>query len=296
MAMVKDECDVIEDFVRVNARYAQRLYIVDNGSEDGTLAILANLVQEGLPLSVYQHNSAHFQQKLVLNSLLRQMMAEAPYRYVVALDADEFITETADELIAAFDQVPENCVPYLPWRNYFPVEATGAGVSRRFVHRPGAGADVYKVVVPGRLAALGEISEGNHLFSSEGRVLPGVALPVVIRHVPVRSAEQIIAKALVGSHRLAVKPGRAPGEGYHWDQIAEFIRARNYQLGLQDLEAIACAYPAITPADQLAGDAADCVPLAIEGVERRYDHLCRGGTVLRLDAYIKKLTEQLIKQ
>ena len=291
--MVKDECDVIEDFVRRNARFAQKLYVIDNGSEDGTLAILANLMQEGLPLAVYQYNATHFQQKLAINSLLGQVMAEADYSWVVPLDADEFITHSAGDLLALLDQAPPGQVCYLPWRNYFPI-AEGAGLARRFVHVANEGAEVYKVIVPGNLILKGEISEGNHIFTIDGNAVPGVRLPAVIQHLPVRSAEQIVAKALIGSYRLALKPNRHPDEGKHWDDIAEYIRKHDYRLGLQDLQSIAYMYPAIVSTEQLPANLETAMSFDTEDLPLKYGQLAHGGVIQRLDSYLKIVTQNFL--
>ena len=50
VAMVRNEADVIEAFVRHNLCVLDGLAIVDHGSFDGTAEILANLRREGLPL------------------------------------------------------------------------------------------------------------------------------------------------------------------------------------------------------------------------------------------------------
>jgi hypothetical protein len=50
VTILRDECDVVEAFVRHNAALLNRLYIVDNCSSDATPEILRRLAAEGLPL------------------------------------------------------------------------------------------------------------------------------------------------------------------------------------------------------------------------------------------------------
>ena len=57
VAMVRDEADVIELFVRINARSVDHLYLIDHDSRDTTRELLMRLRSEGLPLSLLEENS-----------------------------------------------------------------------------------------------------------------------------------------------------------------------------------------------------------------------------------------------
>ena len=52
VAMVRNEADIVEAFVRHNLTQVDALTVVDHGSTDGTSEILAALVAEGLPLAL----------------------------------------------------------------------------------------------------------------------------------------------------------------------------------------------------------------------------------------------------
>ena len=65
VAMVRDEADVIEAFVRHTLSVLDGLAIVDHGSLDGTSDILASLAAEGLPLFVTKAAEPGFFQELV---------------------------------------------------------------------------------------------------------------------------------------------------------------------------------------------------------------------------------------
>jgi hypothetical protein len=64
-AMVRNEADIIEAFVRHNVRVLDGLAIVDHGSFDGTSEILAALVAEGLPVSMVRDESTGQDQSVV---------------------------------------------------------------------------------------------------------------------------------------------------------------------------------------------------------------------------------------
>ena len=50
VSIVRSECDIIEPFVRHNATFFDRLYILDHRSTDTTPDILRRLADDGLPL------------------------------------------------------------------------------------------------------------------------------------------------------------------------------------------------------------------------------------------------------
>ena len=66
VAMVRDEADVIEAFVRHNLNFLDGLAIIDHCSVDGTAEILKKLQSEGLPLRIVRNpDPAYFQSRLM---------------------------------------------------------------------------------------------------------------------------------------------------------------------------------------------------------------------------------------
>ena len=91
IAVVKNEADVIEPFVRHNLGFMDALFIADNNSVDGTREILVQLQQEGLPIVLFDDPIVgHFQAEKV-TAMYRQIVPEFKPRFVFLLDADEFI-------------------------------------------------------------------------------------------------------------------------------------------------------------------------------------------------------------
>ena len=60
VAMVRNEADIIEAFVRHNLTILDALVVVDHASLDGTSEILTLLQREGLPLRVMRDASPGF--------------------------------------------------------------------------------------------------------------------------------------------------------------------------------------------------------------------------------------------
>jgi hypothetical protein len=70
-AIVRNEADIIEAFVRHNLTLVDRLAIIDHGSFDGTESVLAALVKDGLPLTVFRDDTVAFLQSEKLTPLVR---------------------------------------------------------------------------------------------------------------------------------------------------------------------------------------------------------------------------------
>ena len=60
VSIVRSECDIIESFVRHNAAFFDRLYILDHRSTDTTPDILRKLADEGLPLALSRESYGIF--------------------------------------------------------------------------------------------------------------------------------------------------------------------------------------------------------------------------------------------
>jgi glycosyltransferase involved in cell wall biosynthesis len=91
VSVIKDECDIIELFIRLNAQFVDHHYIVDDGSSDATLEILSRLKAEGYPLSVRSSVAAEHAQRIQATAAMRQALKTAHYDWWLNLDADEFL-------------------------------------------------------------------------------------------------------------------------------------------------------------------------------------------------------------
>ena len=123
-------------------------------------------------------------------------------------------------------------------------------------------------------------------FASIKRTLRYYFADRKLGHFPVRHADQVVAKALVGNHKLSIKTNRLQGEGYHWDQLAERLRANGFALPLEELQRIAAAYPLI----QHAADAPPPLgePSDLPDITLRYP-VARTSALARLDAFVLEL-------
>lgn len=296
----KNEADIIEAFVRLNAKVCDAFFFADD-STDGTPAILDRLAGEGytihrLPRLVHQgeHNQPRTSQ-LHLTHVADVMSPD----WIFFLDADEIIV--AEDKARLVDEIRGlDPASYLaaPWRTYVPASseyfAAESPLSECFAPREEAGPVYTKVSIPGRLARVVSATAGNHgVTSLVGAPLTEVrARSYFLAHFPVRSSEQIVVKNLIATHNLAARPNAFSGEGSHVRPVLDAIRQRGYRLSLDDLRAIAGGYalaaPAAAPRETLAPvrDPRFACPWT-------YRDLARIDVVARLDAELERYAADL---
>jgi len=80
VAMVRNEEDIVEAFVRHNLSVLDGMIVVDHGSADRTLAVLNALCAERLPLVVLRSDAAGYLQAEITTTAARDAFARARAR------------------------------------------------------------------------------------------------------------------------------------------------------------------------------------------------------------------------
>lgn len=235
IAMVKNEQDIIEPFVRHHIAVVDRLFVVDNGSVDDTRRLLASLREEFPNLTVLDDVTFGYTQSEKMTALLRRCQSAFPADYVLPLDADEFLDAPGREfLLGELEKIPRGGFGLLPWSTFVLTPSLASAPAadpmetmtwRRRAEAP----QYYKAVLRldrGPADAI-VIEQGNHSARSVGgNPLPSVLLPGLrLCHFPVRSRDQLIAKCVVGwMAYLAFDPHAAQrGQGLQWQVNFERI-------------------------------------------------------------------------
>jgi Glycosyl transferase family 2 len=234
---VRNECDIIESFVRHNAAFCDRLYILDHRSTDTTTKILRKLADEGLPLALSYDDEAIFYQGPTMTRLIKGAMADRDWDFVLPLDADEFFcAPNRSALEAALSGLDENTIGLWDLVNYIPTandDTAEKDVLRRIVHRtrtlPDISCKIGKVSIPGAVIKQPGFSldEGHHGVSVDGqpiaeRRLDGLALA----HFPVRSAEQFIMRAILCRLSWSARSDYNPSWGWHYATFVDQLKAK----------------------------------------------------------------------
>ena len=255
VSVVKNESDIIESFIRYNARFLDHMFVIDNGSTDTTPEILRRLGDEWPGLKWRIENSAGHQQERIMTMAIQELRTWLEFDFAFTLDADEFILCSGrPELERELATIPALSLGQMPWKTYVPTPADDWSVIdpiRRIVNRRDREPIQFcKVVVRFDVASDANffLDAGNHSASIAGKAVPQRKLDYVsLAHFPLRSIEQLSSKALLGDWALSAKIGRAATEGWHWKRMAEKVVA-NMQLSLDDLRDTAAAYASPEPA------------------------------------------------
>ncbi|MEM7202244.1 MAG: glycosyltransferase family 2 protein [Planctomycetota bacterium] len=231
VSLVKNEQDIIESFVRHNLQFLDAMVVVDNQSADATREILVALAREGLPVIVTDDPIQAYHQQLKTSRVARAVAQQFAPDYLCILDADEFLmAPSRDAFEAALSTIPYAGQGMVTWRQYVlpPTPApTGELEPMRLVrHRlRDQRQEWYKCIlsVPGLDLDRLRIVQGNHGATyGAGEQPPDVRLDgIALAHIPVRSAEQLTAKVVVGRMAYyALAPHCSElRAGSHWDKI-----------------------------------------------------------------------------
>jgi hypothetical protein len=255
-AMVRNEADVIEAFVRHNLTAVDGLAILEHGSTDGTAAILQSLVREGLPVFLSTEDRPQFSQWQQMTWLVRDIMARERPDFVFALDADEFLNVKSRALLeTALSAIPDGMHGVIEWRTYVPVFSESLGIlaalrsSRRVTSLP---VTEHKAVVSTR-AFLADnsavLSNGNH-YVARTNTLGGPTATraaklradvVTLAHVPIRSVSQYTSKFAVNWLSMLATGPVPEKQAVHWREAFARLR-RGERPAESELELTAANY------------------------------------------------------
>jgi len=273
VAIVRNEADIVEAFVRHNLTVVDRLVVVDHGSFDGTSEILAALVREGLPLTVAADERVGFFQPEVLTPLARDLLRHDSADFVFMLDADEFLkTPSRRVLERTLARAPQGMHALVPWVTYIPEFEGAAGAEdplaplRSAKRLPVERKPQHKVAVARSFleTPAAFVAMGNH------RVLPSDETPdapcpharlpqeaAAVAHVPVRSAAQLTAKIAIGWLAYLSSGRNNPALSFHWGEAyAKLAAGRRFSPS--DLVAMAANY-SVPESEWVASDRATWV-------------------------------------
>jgi predicted O-methyltransferase YrrM len=228
ITMVKNEIDIIEIFIRYNLNFLDKMMILDNGSTDGTLEIILELIREGLPIDLaFDHNPAYIQAEII-TSLMYNTIEKYNPDFILPLDADEFIATYKNvdikKTIAGF---PEDSLTYLSWITYVPTVKDNldeTNILRRISHRRSVQHNYdEKVLIPTALAKKQKvmIKQGSHdLKKIDGVTWKKNSIETLsLAHYPVRSVDQMKSKYLVGWLANLARPEQVLFDWYYYYNI-----------------------------------------------------------------------------
>ena len=241
----KNECDVVESFIRHNSRFCDHFCLIDE-SKDATRDILQNLRSEGFSIDIFNPGTSDYQQEGLINACLDAVRQSRQFDWAVFLDADEILPDvTRPEFEALLAGVPARTCAALGWQTYVPLSLDyfthEDPLVTNFRPRSTEPRQWFKVMVPASLFADARVAAGNHraYLRANGETCATVNLPLRLAHFPVRSIEQISLKNILACHTLTMKRNRKPGEGSHVYMTLNDLRRANFAPGYEQLRDIA---------------------------------------------------------
>jgi glycosyltransferase involved in cell wall biosynthesis len=300
VTMVKNECDIIELFIKINSRVFDFIHVLDHMSDDGTSEIVKRMQDRNYPIKYSLLSDTGFQQSAVITQAVNEIAAQDDFDYIMPLDADEFLSSNLPGYHP--NEVIRSCITkaqfgLIPMFNYYPIknefQKSYAPLYENFVKRKHEPNLFHKVIVGNEFAKGCRVFEGNHSANNPSLDIKPVFLPLSVQHVPVRSAAQITRKALLGDHALNLKQNKWKGEGFHWTRIAETIRKKDFDLTDDDLSKIARNYMLFNDNLDLEDFAPGAPKIGRPSDTIEFKDLAVINPLKSLDAYIAKLVTLL---
>ena len=308
VAMVRNEADIVEAFVRHNLSKLDGLLVIDHGSADATLDILNAMCRERMRLVVMRNEAVGYLQQAVMTQAVRHAFASTRADFVFPLDADEFLkVASRGELERALASIPPRTHGLLRWPTYVPDLARPAldiVAALRGALRASNDRNVLTKAIVGRSfaqAADEVLSSGNHWVQghpdAKERGMRRHALVnervAALAHVPIRSIEQFVAKVAIKklgrlAARIDWKADAASQVAYEQLRAGEAIdagaltlAAYNWSIArgswrdVADLAPVADPFLAPIVLRHTPPAAADALPLVVSAVEKLVRRLVR---------------------
>ncbi|MBD5095495.1 MAG: glycosyltransferase [Lachnospiraceae bacterium] len=238
IGVIKNAADVIETCIRGNSWLIDQFVFLDNMSTDRTVEILQALQAEGFQIEVISDTEIQHLQAKKMDKLCAYVYEKYPSDFIIPIDDDEIIIPenkniSISDAREALCSLNRDSLYYASWRVYIPTEAddnTEVNVAKRQTYCFANNVSTHsKVIIPSELTQEDgfHLLDGNHgaIFTREhGNFL----FPYLkFAHFPIRSAEQIKSKALIGWTNLLSIPDRCKVNGIHWGTIYEQVKEGN---------------------------------------------------------------------
>jgi glycosyltransferase involved in cell wall biosynthesis len=306
LAMVRNEADIIEAFVRYNLQFLDELIIVLHSPHDDTARIIEQLKIEGLPLVIKHNHELGFGKAEWMNKVAREVLASKRVDFLFMLDADEFIKcSSRAYLDDAIGAVPVGATAALKWESYVPTPddaISERNVVKRIQHRAARETNrVCKVTLCKRFAddTSLTIADGNHaVLRGRGgleRPVPHVSFRgVSLAHFPVRSESQLVSKALIGIWSRWVEQGRVDKSmriSNHWLQFYQELMACG-NLSRERLRDIALNYDAVQSMPEPNEARALILDPLIVDFDLKYTPASQTSSLANISRWVEMLIDQ----
>lgn len=228
VSMIRDEADILPAFLRHVSAVFDAAYLFDHRSADGSGEMLRQFcARRGFSYFLLDFAGRH-QRQVSMLGMERAFAAGADA--VVFLDADEFLEPSRAEIEAAVQQLDAaGAVGTLGWIPCYPQTFAAAFDPQVPMWIAKSAANVSKVVIPRsvyeRAGGQVPLAEGNHFVEWSGRDRVPQRHIGHLYHVPLRSRQQAVRKALIGAIAHLAKANSMQLEGYQQRELVDLVAA-----------------------------------------------------------------------
>jgi glycosyltransferase involved in cell wall biosynthesis len=246
--MVRNEADILPYFLRRAAQIFDHIILVDHRSTDGSGEICKRVAESGVPLSMFTFQYQGYYQHQVSRAASK-LAFERGASWVLFLDADEML-DVVDRASLAHQlrHTEELGVALFPWKNCIPLRY---GSFRSIPLEDGywvplSASRYCKIGIHAKIARQHPdyiIHMGNHAISA-GSDLPPLKGSIAgeILHFPIRSLPRLIFKLQSGCDAYRARTIPRGVNGFHWFQMLELMKSRNYEVSNEQLNWLIANY------------------------------------------------------
>lgn len=232
-SMIKNEGDIIGDFLDQTLELFDFIYILDHESRDGTYEVCQEVAAKNDRVCLYRLASSGYPQSQVTSWFTHEIFRRNQPEWLFLLDADEFLPfNSKKEFQMALGKVHQgNCLG-MEWRNIVPddLDEWKGLPAMKFLEASKRGPYPKVAIHRTVMDTIGEkltVSQGNHFVSiddnhqDDNHRVEVQDAPFVLYHIPYRSIKQAEQKLLLGNLAYYNDPSRRLGKGFHWIQMAD---------------------------------------------------------------------------
>ena len=227
-AMIKNERDIIADFIDQAVTLFDSVYILDHESRDGTWEFCEKVAHSSQNVHLFKLSAAGYPQSEVTTWFCHWIFGIEQPAWLFFLDADEFLPfNDPTALREALNPYSSFDCLQIAWRNVMPLDLTSwQGLSATPLVQVSQPSRHMKVAV--RRTAVERagkgltVLQGNHaiIAPENGHVSTTVAsFPLL--HIPFRSVEQVQQKLILGELAYSGRAGHRGAQGEHWASMLE---------------------------------------------------------------------------
>lgn len=292
----KNESDIIESFVRHNARYIDDFYFVDD-SVDKTPAILQNLSAEGFNIAKVNLDTRDYQHSKVMTSVTRFINTQAKYDWIFYLDADEILY--APSKAAFLGMLEANAGHEVGVLHHLEFAANGksyfesANPLKECFNLRSVQSLTQKIFIRGDMYDKVQIGPGQHGAARlDGQPLNYFQSGMRLGHFPVRSAAQYVTRSIIIYASLIAKLNKIPNEGNHAVRQYEWLKQRGFEVTPENVTEWGLRFgldEATGPTCTLTDERADY----LDDIVCRYNDLCRRNDTLLLALELERVSNLL---